>query len=158
MWKSGAGRCNHLVSYLQMSGSYLNKMGRFRNSSRSYNYQGTCFLFKLAYLQKANPAKPIVRKNPWAPKGNLCNDMSWSPRNSHSLRIYVRRNGPGTSGSRRWKIQIETMKSDRKKSSIEKTWWRHQMETFSALLIGKFNGEFNGHRWISLPKASDAEL
>ena len=78
MWKSGAGRCNHLVPYLQMSGSYLNKMGRFRNSSRSHNYQGTCFLFKLAYLQKANPAKPIVHKNPWAPKGNLCNDMSWS--------------------------------------------------------------------------------
>ena len=33
-------------------------------------------------------------------------------------------------------------------------WWRHQMETFSALLCG----EFTSHRWIPLTKASDAEL
>ena len=34
--------------------------------------------------------------------------------------------------------------------------WRHQMETFSALLA--FVGESTGHRWIPLTKASDAEL
>ena len=33
------------------------------------------------------------------------------------------------------------------------TWWRHQMETFSAL-----GGEFTGNLWIPLTKASDAEL
>ena len=36
------------------------------------------------------------------------------------------------------------------------SWWRHQMETFSALLA--FCGEFTGHRWIPHTKASDAEL
>ena len=35
-------------------------------------------------------------------------------------------------------------------------WWRHQMETFSALLA--LCGEFTGDRWIPLTKASDAEL
>ena len=35
-----------------------------------------------------------------------------------------------------------------------KTWWRHQMETFSVLLA--FVREI--HRWIPLTKASDAEL
>ena len=37
------------------------------------------------------------------------------------------------------------------------TWWRHQMETFSALMA-LFCGEFNGHRWIPHTKARDAEL
>ena len=36
------------------------------------------------------------------------------------------------------------------------SWWRHQVETFSALLA--LCGEFTGHRWIPLTKASDAEL
>ena len=36
------------------------------------------------------------------------------------------------------------------------SWWRHQMETFSALLA--LCEEFTGHRWISHTKASDAEL
>ena len=36
------------------------------------------------------------------------------------------------------------------------SWWRHQMETFSALLA--LCGEFTGDRWIPLTKASDAEL
>ena len=36
------------------------------------------------------------------------------------------------------------------------TWWRKQMETFSALLA--FCGEFTGHWWIPLTKASGAEL
>ena len=36
-------------------------------------------------------------------------------------------------------------------------WWRHQMETFSALLTLSA-GEFTGHRWIPLTKASGAEL
>ena len=35
------------------------------------------------------------------------------------------------------------------------TWWRHQMETLSALLA---LCAFSGHRWIPLTKASDAEL
>ena len=35
-------------------------------------------------------------------------------------------------------------------------WWRHEMETFSALLA--FCWGFTGHRWISLTKASGAEL
>ena len=30
---------------------------------------------------------------------------------------------------------------------IMEIWWRHQMETFSALLV-LFCGEFTGHRWI----------
>ena len=38
-----------------------------------------------------------------------------------------------------------------------KPWWRHQMETFSALL-DLCCGEFTGHRWIPRTKASDAEL
>ena len=33
---------------------------------------------------------------------------------------------------------------------LNNPWWRHQMETFSALLAG--------HRWIPCTKASDAEL
>ena len=37
------------------------------------------------------------------------------------------------------------------------TWWRHQMETFSALLAFGC-GVFAGHRWIPRTKASDAEL
>ena len=37
------------------------------------------------------------------------------------------------------------------------TWWRHQMETFSALL-GHLCGEFTGHRWIPCTEASDAQL
>ena len=36
------------------------------------------------------------------------------------------------------------------------TWWRHQMQTFSALL--SLCGEFTGLRWIPRTKASDAEL
>ena len=36
-------------------------------------------------------------------------------------------------------------------------WWRHQMETFSALLA-LVCGEFTGHRWIPLSKATDREL
>ena len=35
-------------------------------------------------------------------------------------------------------------------------WWRHQMETFSALLA--LCGESTAHRWIPRTKASDAEL
>ena len=38
------------------------------------------------------------------------------------------------------------------------TWWRHQMETFSALLAIYLCVEFTGLRWILLRKASDAEL
>ena len=39
------------------------------------------------------------------------------------------------------------------------TWWRHQMETFSALPGYCFLcGEFIVHRWIPRTKASDAEL
>ena len=37
------------------------------------------------------------------------------------------------------------------------TWWRHQMETFSALLV-LCGGEFIRHRYIHLANASDAEL
>ena len=40
---------------------------------------------------------------------------------------------------------------------FHKTWWRHQMEPFSALLA-LCAGEFTGHRWIPHTKASDAEL
>ena len=38
--------------------------------------------------------------------------------------------------------------------------WRHQMETFSAFsrVRGLLCGEFTGHRWNPLTKASDAEL
>ena len=36
-------------------------------------------------------------------------------------------------------------------------WWRHQMETFSALRC-HLCGEFTGHRWIPRTKANDAEL
>ena len=36
------------------------------------------------------------------------------------------------------------------------TWWRHQMETFSALLVICV-GKFTGHRWVSCTNASDAE-
>ena len=36
-------------------------------------------------------------------------------------------------------------------------WWRHQMETFSAL-PALCAGKFTGHRWIPLTKLSDAEL
>ena len=38
-----------------------------------------------------------------------------------------------------------------------KSWWRHQVETFSALLTLSW-WESTGHRWIPLTKASDAEL
>ena len=37
------------------------------------------------------------------------------------------------------------------------SWWRHQRETFSALLA-LLCGEFIGHRWIPRTKASDEEL
>ena len=37
------------------------------------------------------------------------------------------------------------------------SWWRHQMERFSAA-TGPLWGESTGHRWIPLTKASDAEL
>ena len=37
-----------------------------------------------------------------------------------------------------------------------KSWWRHQMETFSALLT--ICGEFTGHQWTPRTKASGAEL
>ena len=37
------------------------------------------------------------------------------------------------------------------------SWWRHQMETFSAFLA-LFCGEFADHRCISRTKSSDAEL
>ena len=36
-------------------------------------------------------------------------------------------------------------------------WWRHQMETFSALLT-LLCGEFTGHRWIIRTRASHPEL
>ena len=35
------------------------------------------------------------------------------------------------------------------------SWWRHQIVTFSAF-FGPLCGEFTGHRWIPLTKASDA--
>ena len=38
-----------------------------------------------------------------------------------------------------------------------KPWWCHQMETFFRV-TGPLCGEFTGHRWIVLPKASAAEL
>ena len=38
------------------------------------------------------------------------------------------------------------------------TWWRHRMETFVFRVTGPLCGEFTGHRWIPLTKASDAEL
>ena len=37
------------------------------------------------------------------------------------------------------------------------TWWRHQMEAFFSV-TGPLLGESTGYRWISLTKASDAEL
>ena len=37
-------------------------------------------------------------------------------------------------------------------------WWRHRVEIFSAACYWSFVWEFTGHRWISLTKASDAEL
>ena len=37
-------------------------------------------------------------------------------------------------------------------------WWRHQMETFSALQAFCVGGEFTLHRWIPRTKAIDAEL
>ena len=37
-------------------------------------------------------------------------------------------------------------------------WWRHQMKTSKLRVIGPFCGEFLGHRWIPLTKASDALL
>ena len=37
------------------------------------------------------------------------------------------------------------------------SWWRHQMENIFRV-AGPLCGEFNGHRWIPLAKASDAEL
>ena len=40
---------------------------------------------------------------------------------------------------------------------LECTWWRHRMEKFSALLA-PWCGEFTGHQWIPLTKASDSEL
>ena len=42
-------------------------------------------------------------------------------------------------------------------SDLRGTWWRHQMETFSALLA-ICAGKFSGRRWIPRTKASDAEL
>ena len=33
--------------------------------------------------------------------------------------------------------------------------WRHEIETYSAVLVG---GEFTGHRWMHLTKASNAGL
>ena len=43
------------------------------------------------------------------------------------------------------------------------SWWRHQMELFSAICAGNtifrhLCWEFTGHRWIPRTKASDAEL
>ena len=47
---------------------------------------------------------------------------------------------------------------DSQKTPIPRPWWCHQMETFSALLVTSVCGEFTGHQWIPLTKASDAEL
>ena len=41
-------------------------------------------------------------------------------------------------------------------TQIHHSWWRHQMETFFALLA--LCGDFPGHRWIPRTKASDVEL
>ena len=41
--------------------------------------------------------------------------------------------------------------------SFHDAWWRHHMETFSALLA-LFCGEFTSHQWIPCTKASDVEL
>ena len=43
------------------------------------------------------------------------------------------------------------------RTAVNHTWWRHQMETYSRV-TGPLCGELTGHRWISLTKASDAEL
>ena len=43
------------------------------------------------------------------------------------------------------------------KINANKTWWRHQMETFFAF-YGNLWREFTGPRWIRRTKASDAEL
>ena len=40
---------------------------------------------------------------------------------------------------------------------MQTSWWRHQMETFSALLAPLW-GESTDYRWILLTKASGAEL
>ena len=47
-------------------------------------------------------------------------------------------------------------KKERKKLMLH-TWWRHQMETSSALLA-LCAGNFTGHCWIPLIKASDTKL
>ena len=39
----------------------------------------------------------------------------------------------------------------------KRVWWRHLMETFSALLPPLWR-EFTGHGWIPLTKASGAKL
>ena len=40
----------------------------------------------------------------------------------------------------------------------KQSWWRHQMETFSASLAICVRGEFTGPWWIPCTKAGDAEL
>ena len=45
---------------------------------------------------------------------------------------------------------------DIKRNGHHALWWRHQMETFSALLA--LWEESVGHRWIPLAMTSDAEL
>ena len=39
-----------------------------------------------------------------------------------------------------------------------RTWCRHEMEAFSALLVLLLCGEFAGHRWTPRTKASNAQL
>ena len=50
-----------------------------------------------------------------------------------------------------------THRNSYRKTSIPRTWWRHQMETFFRV-TGHLCGDFTGHRWIPHAKASDAEL
>ena len=57
---------------------------------------------------------------------------------------------PGHQQPRLWLSRPEPLQFKHKKGS----WWRHQMETFSALLA--LCGESTEHRWIPLTKASGA--
>ena len=52
---------------------------------------------------------------------------------------------------------MHAVKSDSMINLPDSPWWRHQMETFSALLAS-LCGEFTGDRWIPRTKVSDAEL
>ena len=82
-----------------------------------------------------------------APSLETPNERTWPPGPSISLR-------PGVICIRNSKIPwgIDTVAN----ASVF-SWWRHQMVTFFALLA-LLCGEFTGHWWYPLTKASDAEL